>query len=73
MPHAYLLEIEQDTVGLIIKDEAGGYRFYAAKRSLASLQGTLFDTAAQARGAVLDRCGRAARSALTPLHARAPE
>ena len=54
MPHAYLLEIEQDAVGLIIR-EAGGYRFHAAKRSLTSLEATLFETAGQAHLAVLDR------------------
>jgi hypothetical protein len=72
MPHAYLLEIEQDAVGLIIREE-GGYRFHAARRSLAPLQENLFDTAHQARCAVIDRCEGAAQSVLTPLHARAPE
>lgn len=69
MSHAYLMQIEQDTVGLIVR-EAGGYRFYATRRSLSPLQTTLFGTAREAEDAVLAVHGRrdAMRSSMTPLH-----
>jgi hypothetical protein len=69
MSHAYLIEIEQDTVGLIVR-EAEGYRFYATRRSLTGLQRNLFDTAWDAHHAVLDLHGPAAvtHSSMIPLH-----
>lgn len=77
MSHAYLIEIELDTVGLIIR-EAEGYRFYATKRSLSPLQRDVFDTANAAHHAVLAMHGTgsgrsgAKRSSMTPLHRGAP-
>lgn len=69
MSHAYLMEIEQDTVGLIVR-EAEGYRFYATRRSLSPLQINLFGSASEARDAVLALHGRpeARRASMTPLH-----
>jgi hypothetical protein len=69
MSHAYLIEIEQDTVGLIIR-EAEGYRFYATRRSLRGLQPDLFDTATAAHRAVLHMHGPTAEacSSMVPLH-----
>jgi hypothetical protein len=73
MSHAYLIEIEQDTVGLIVR-EAEGYRFYATRRSLNGLQRNLFDTASDAHHAVLDLHSPAAatHSSMIPLHRAAP-
>ncbi len=69
MSHAYLIEIEQDTVGLIIR-EAEGFRFYATRRSLSALQTDVFDTAHEAHDAIRALHGRsgALRSSMTPLH-----
>jgi hypothetical protein len=73
MSHAYLIEIEQDTVGLIIR-EAEGYRFYATRRSLKGLQRNLFDTASAAHHAVVDLHSPSAApsSSMIPLHGSAP-
>lgn len=73
MSHAYLIEIEQDTVGLIIR-EPEGYRFYATRRSMTDLQKDLFDTAGAAHRAVLHRVGPRAPacSSMIPLHRAAP-
>jgi len=69
MSHAYVVEIEQDAVGFVVR-ESSGYRFYAAKRSFNTLQRRIFDTAHLAHHAVLDLHGRSAAtlSSLTPLH-----
>jgi hypothetical protein len=69
MSHAYLIEIEQDTVGLIVR-EAEGYRFYATRRSLSALQSNLFGTATEARDAIMALQDRpeAKQSSMTPLH-----
>ncbi len=68
MSHAYVMEIEQDTVGLIVR-EAEGYRFYATRRSLSMLQRDLFGTAKEARDAIVALHGRpeAMRASMTPL------
>ncbi|MEK4033185.1 hypothetical protein WOC76_18260 [Methylocystis sp. IM3] len=68
MSHAYLIEIEQDTVGLIVR-EAEGYRFYATRRSLSVLQSDVFGTAREARDAIVALHGRAdaMRASMTPL------
>lgn len=72
MSHAYLIEIEQDTVGLIVR-EPEGYRFYATRRSFRDLQSDLFDTATAAHRAVLHMHGPAsAQSSMVPLHRPAP-
>lgn len=73
MSHAYLIEIEHDTVGLVVR-ETEGYRFYATRRSLSVLQQNVFDTASAAHHAVLDLHGPApaARSSMTPLHQPRP-
>ncbi|MGJ0507114.1 MAG: hypothetical protein ACR652_08245 [Methylocystis sp.] len=72
MSHAYLIEIEQDTVGLVIR-EAEGYRFYATRRSFSLLERNLFDTASAAHHAVLGIHGPAdaSRSSMVPLHSPA--
>lgn len=69
MSHAYLIEIEQNTVGLIIR-EPEGYRFYATRHSLKGLQRNLFETATAAHHAVVDLHGprAAASSSMIPLH-----
>ncbi len=73
MSHAYLIEIEQDTVGLIIR-EAEGYRFYATRRSFCALQRYLFGTADEARDAIVAVHGpsQSPCASMTPLHRALP-
>jgi hypothetical protein len=69
MSHAYLVEIENETAGIAIK-ESSGYRFYATRHSFSHLQKLQFNTASEVKEAVLSLFCKTSyqRSSLTPLH-----
>ncbi|MBY6240814.1 hypothetical protein [Methylosinus sp. Sm6] len=67
MSDTYIIELGEDAVGLVTRED-DGYRFYAAKRSFRVLEGRVFDSAETARDAAVDLIGESApASALTSL------
>lgn len=56
MTHAYVIEIEDETVGLIVQrngdgEKAQGYRFYAASPRFRAIEGRIFGGPEKARKA----------------------
>jgi hypothetical protein len=65
MSGAYVIEIEDQTAGLVIA-ERRGYRFFASERIFRKLDGRLFQQVRQAHGAAAEiwrqHCARSRRS-----------
>lgn len=53
MSDARVIEIGEEAVGLVARDERG-YRFYAATSAFLALEGKVFATTAKAQRAVVD-------------------
>lgn len=74
MSHAYIIEIGEEAVGLVVKEASptsaqASYRFYASKKPFLSLDGKIFINPEKARQSALAINENNARrvSALTPL------
>jgi hypothetical protein len=57
MPHAYIIEIANQTAGIVVAEERG-FRFFSSETAFDSLEGTHFGSARAAE--------RAARTLLEP-------
>ncbi|GLK79215.1 MULTISPECIES: hypothetical protein [Methylopila] len=62
MSAAFVIEVRGLQAGLVVRQESGGFRFFAAVAEAFSLEGQVFRSAAHA--------GRAVRSALDAPRAR---
>jgi hypothetical protein len=50
MPHAYIIEIANQTAGIVVADERG-FRFFSSEATFDSLEGTQFGSARAAERA----------------------
>ena len=69
MSRAYLIEIEHEAIGILVR-EATSYRFFMTNRRFLRLDRTEFKSAKQAYYAAIMLAGRkdVTRSGLTPMH-----
>jgi hypothetical protein len=67
MSDSYIIEVKSGAAGIIVKEERGGFRFFAANTTFTPLEGQVFRNAREAEkaaGAVaLDRGGKVAGDA----------
>ena len=59
MTDAYVIEIDEDAVGLVVRESRGsgrgqGYRFYASLKGFQSLEGKIFSNPESARRSARD-------------------
>jgi len=57
MSEAYVIEIEDRAVGVVVR-EAGGYRFFASRARFAALENKVFGSPEKAHRAALQITGR---------------
>lgn len=64
MNTAFVIEIRGVEAGLVVRDDAGRFRFFAAVREASRFDGQAFRSAADLRRAVADALARKPRGAL---------
>jgi hypothetical protein len=67
MSHAYVIEINEEAVGLVVLQSGGaarerGYRFYAARPSYRAIEGRIFGSPGKAQKAAVALAGKVTRS-----------
>ncbi|MFD1331126.1 hypothetical protein ACFQ4O_03870 [Methylopila musalis] len=61
MSSAFVIEVRGLQAGVVVREDRGGFRFFAAIREASPLEGQSFASAAQANRAVRDRLRRSGR------------